>query len=235
VGLDLVEIRKKKDLMTAVYSNFELIGWYAFGEGVPSSEHMEIHSQMLEFNVNALFVLLKTQPKPDARHLPLSIFESEIHTVDTRTLQVFVEVPFGLESSQSERIALNKVIKSNEQDSASPFEIQNQTMSMSLVTLSHHIGEICDYLQRVQSGKEPLNLGILRKAGHIISHLPAIDSPLHGEAMEMDIAQTAALTSLASTLKLMTEVAELTEKRRVAHLSGSDALGRDYEMDMPDI
>jgi COP9 signalosome complex subunit 6 len=101
VVLNSVEIEKKKVLMTAVFTSYELLGWYTLTDGSQVLPvHMTIHRDMMAFNEAPLFLLMNHSPQPDAKQLPLSIYEAEMHIIQDIPTQIFVDIAFKLETAQ---------------------------------------------------------------------------------------------------------------------------------------
>lgn len=68
VLLKTEEIEKKRQLWTAVYTSYELLGWYAVGSEV-NRQHMNIHMAMKAFNEAPIFMLMNPNPDPQAKQL----------------------------------------------------------------------------------------------------------------------------------------------------------------------
>ena len=87
------DIKKKIELWTAVFSTYELLGWYTFGSDI-SPMIIDIHKIMSSFHQRnfieenekplcsqvPLFLLMNPSPESKSKQLPLKIFESEIYS-----------------------------------------------------------------------------------------------------------------------------------------------------------
>ena len=133
VILNSPEIEKKKRLFTAVFSSYELLGWYTLTNGNQVQPvHMAIHRDMMAYNELPLFLLMNYAPDPDAKQLPLSIYEAEMHIIQDSPTQIFVDIPFKLETAQAERVAVDQITKVTPTEGVSILEVNNQSLTTSL-------------------------------------------------------------------------------------------------------
>jgi hypothetical protein len=103
----------KTDLIIApfAYMQYELLGWYTLSASTePAPWCMDIHRQIRSFNEAPLFLLMNHSPQPYSKQLPLSIFDTETHTLSSgENSEAFTSLSFGLETSQTERISVDQV------------------------------------------------------------------------------------------------------------------------------
>ena len=206
------EIEKKIKLWKEVYTNFEMVGWYTVGpQTEPTSDHLEIHQLMTQFNEAPLFLLMNSQPDPSSKHLPLGIYEAEMHMVSDKPTQVFMNLPFKMETSQTERVAVDQVTKVVPTDGVSTLEVQNQTMLTSLQMLEGKIDILVKALMAVQaSGKiEQDQHNLLRRAAKICQQLPAVDSSEFQQNFVNELQDSLMLSYLGTATKTTASVTEL--------------------------
>ena len=159
IVLNSVEIEKKKRLWTAVYANYELLGWYTVTNGTQVlPTHMTLHREMMAFNEAPLFLLMNCAPVSDAKQLPLSIHEAEMHIIHDTPTQIFVEIPFKLETAQAERVAVDHITKMAPTEGISTLEIQNQSLMTSLRILGKKIEVLCHVLKLMQVPPQSFSL-----------------------------------------------------------------------------
>lgn len=220
--LNNAEIEKKKRLFTSVFANYELLGWYILTNGNQVEPvHMSIHRDMMAFNEAPLFLLMNYAPQPDAKQLPLSVYEAEMHIIDDVPTQIFVDISFKLESSQAERVAVDQITKITPTEGASTLEVQNQSLTTSLRILERKIAIITDLLTGMQEGKYPMDHIFLRKANKIFQQLPAIDSSNFHNQFSNELVDTLLMTYLSSSTKLTSSLTELTDTYSLVYNSSS--------------
>jgi Maintenance of mitochondrial structure and function/JAB1/Mov34/MPN/PAD-1 ubiquitin protease len=205
------EISKKKELWTAVYTSYELIGWYAVGVEV-TAMHMAIHKKMLAFNESPLFVLLNPMAAADTTHLPLSVYEVELKANGDAVTPVFVDVPFSLETSQAERVAIEQVTKQAPVDGTSTLEVQNGGVQTSLRILEDGIDKVIAALQGISAaGDVPVDYALLHKSARLAHLLPTVDSREFDKVFDDEVVDTLMISYLAAATKTTVDMSELVE------------------------
>ena len=225
VILNSVEIEKKKRLFTAVFASYELLGWYTLTNGnqvLPV--HMSTHRDMMAFNEAPLFLLMNYAPEPDAKQLPLSIYEAEVHVIHDAPTQIFVDIPFKLETAQAERVAVDQITKVTPTEGVSTLEVQSQSLTTSLRILEKKIAVITALLKGTQDGTIPVCHSLLRKANKIYQQLPAIDSGNFEGQFLNELVDTLMMTYLSSSTKTTNSLAELTDTYSMVYGSSSRRL-----------
>ena len=212
VVLNVPAIDKKKSLFTAVYAKYELLGWYTLTKGnqvLPS--HMFIHRNMMAFNEAPLFLLMDYAPEPDAEQLPLSIYEAEMHIIKDTATQIFVDLPFKLETSQAERVAVDQITKLTPTEGISTLEVQNQSLTTSLRILEGKIALIAKLVKDMHEGLIPVDHKFLRNANKIYQQIPAIDSGNFEGQFLNELVDTLMMTYLSAATEATSSLTELTD------------------------
>lgn len=68
-------------------------------------------NQMCEINESPLYLLLGETVSPAAKELPIQLYESETHVVNSVPQMLFVRVPFKIETVEAERVSVDHVAK----------------------------------------------------------------------------------------------------------------------------
>lgn len=176
VTLKFPEIERVKDLTVGVYPQYELLGWYTSGSEI-LPEHLKIHQSFTALNEAPLFLLMNNNPSHEAKQLPVSIYEAEMHTVDDVPTQIFVDMPFKLVTAVAERVAVDQVTKLSSTGGQSSLELQNQSMTTALGTFQSKLQELTQVLQAMKDGRIPVDQDLLRRVSKISRQLPQPDSP----------------------------------------------------------
>lgn len=174
VEFKFADINRIVSLRTAVYTTYEVVGWYAVGTDVLPL-HMSLHKQ-IEMNLvqNPLFLLLNPSILSiESKLLPIRIFETVQSLVQGSNDQstLFVDASFRLETGQVEKLAVDEVTKAASGDVSSALELQNQAMTSSVLTLGEKIYTIIKILKGMQSGAIPSDPSLLRRASKIVRYL----------------------------------------------------------------
>ena len=222
----------KMDLFVAPFEsiNYELLGWYAVSDQnsvVPEWCH-EVHALVRKVNEAPLLFLLNSDHDPDSKQLPLSIFESEEQTVpDTGGVTTsFVALKFKLETTQMEKIAVDKITKQDAGSGVSVVEVQNQSLVTSLDILRTKIGVIIDCLKSMQSQpSHMIDHDLLRAGSKICQQIPAVDSSKFDDFFKTELADSLMTTYLSANTKtcsIVTEVNDLYVRSYVERAGGFD-------------
>lgn len=214
VIMNMPKVVEKVRLWTAVFTNFELLGWYTVGSSEPTVLDLDIHKAFLTLNEAPLFVLLERVPDPMAKRLPLNVYETERHTLGEAQALTFGRLDFSLEAAQVERITNDQITKLVPTDGASTLEVQNQTIATSLRTLESKIALLVKALQAIQEAggaNDAEQHNLVRKAAKICQHLPALDSSTFQESFSHEMMDCMLLSLLGAATKSTSALTELTD------------------------
>jgi COP9 signalosome complex subunit 6 len=106
-----------------VFPSQDFIGWYSVA-AVPTSLHISLQEQVCNgetqwvicllsyiqfaaYSSTPLFLMLQPDLARDAQSLPIKIYEPTVEIRDRRSRSIFVEVTFGIETTEAERIAVD--------------------------------------------------------------------------------------------------------------------------------
>jgi len=166
------EIQKKTQLWTAVYTSYELLGWYTFSESI-SSRHFEFHNSLAKYCQDPMLILFNQQLNDQQLdNVPMKVYKLE----NVESKKSFVEVSYHVESSDIENFALDEIMKSLPTNGLSTFEQQNQTIKTSLSILENRTSTIIEALELMNKGEMPIDHSLLRSAANICQTLQASKS-----------------------------------------------------------
>ena len=114
--LDPKFLSSQKELMLAVFPNYELLGWYcttASGEGletgrVVSAAHVELHAQLAQHVDSPLLLMLSLDVAQGARALPMAVFSGALSVGGA-----LPRAEFRIDSSECERLTVDAVLGSS--------------------------------------------------------------------------------------------------------------------------
>jgi len=114
VQLDGKYLAKKSEQLKKVFPLYDFLGWYSSGDSVHPAD-MDVHRspEITEANESPLYLVLDpiTASKKSTKELPIVIYESELHMVDENPTNLFVKVPYKIETGEAERLAVDHVAK----------------------------------------------------------------------------------------------------------------------------
>jgi len=212
--VDVELIRTRLGLYKRGFDAIDIVGWYSTGRDV-ASDDLSLHQQMEQFNENPFYLVLDPQPLPGAKELPILLLETNVKTVAQTVQTEFARVPYHIDSSDAERIAVDHVSRvSGSGKSQLTSHLVN--MHSSIKMLTERIGFIAAYLENVKAGALPPDQTVLRSIGALMQQLPAIDSARFSGDFADEHNDALLLTYLSALTKTSAALAQLTEKFNVA-------------------
>lgn len=58
-----------------------------------------------------MFLQLDTMPPSNSRDIPIHIFESQLRVIDESPTELFVKVPYKIETGEAERISVDHIAR----------------------------------------------------------------------------------------------------------------------------
>jgi hypothetical protein len=222
-GVVDAEIPKKVKLVTAVFSNMRLIGWYSFAKDV-LKEHLSIHETIARHCEGNQAVYLRFEdvaPTQTSEVLPLTPYVTQ----DVQGSRIFVETPYRIASSEVENLGMQALMSVRPNSISSSLEQQQQKLHTTLTILTRKLDTMLltlDKLEQSQSDENDINhtlrQKLLRKAGKIYHSLTSLSSTQgRDEAYTRDHELLACMGTLAALSKNSSAVAQLTETFHLAH------------------
>lgn len=200
-----------------VFPHYDFLGWYTNGSE-PTTREMYIHRQMMEVNPSALFVQIDTNPPNDSKDIPVRVFETITESVDGQSEFFFTNVPYILETEDSERIAVDYINHSAVADASrsqvsTKLAIQQSAISM----LASRIKVLHQYVEAVIVGEIDGEPSILRDVASLCQRLPVSASDQLQEQLTQDYTDVQLVTYLATITKGANVLSELVSKANIAH------------------
>jgi len=218
VVIDPKYLTKKQEQFKKVFPTYDFLGWYSTAESVIPAD-MEVHRSpvITEFNESPLYLVLDTVAcgRKTTKELPISIYESELHMIDDKPTNLFVKVPYKIETGEAERIAVDHVARitpSGTGGDASMLAPHLLGVHNAIHMLSMRIKILLQYLESAKSGKAPRDPGLLRRIASLCNQLPAIDNKTFKVDFLQEYNDALLITYLASITKGTNVANDLIEK-----------------------
>jgi len=182
VVIDSKYLIAKQEQFKKVFPTYDFLGWYSTGESVQVAD-IDIHRSqaIMEFNESPLFLLLDPIAcgRKTTKELPISIYESELHMINEQPTQLFVKVPYKIETGEAERIAVDHVARITPTGGSTDGSLLSTHLlgvHNAIHMLSMRIKILLQFLEATKNGKAPRDHGLLRKIASLCNQLPAIDT-----------------------------------------------------------
>jgi len=213
----------KSEQFKKVFPTYDFLGWYTTGESILPSD-MDVHRSPTFTDFNESPLLLQLDPAASLRkttkELPIAIYESELHMVNDQPTQLFVKVPYKIETGEAERIAVDHVAKINPTGGSGEASLLTSHLTgvyKAIHMLSMRIKILLQYLEASKAGKVPKDHGLLRKVASLCNQLPAIDTPGFNQDFINEYNDALLIAYLASITKGANATNELIDKFNVTY------------------
>lgn len=208
----------KQEQFKKVFPLYEFMGWYSTGSKVVPSD-MAIHKQISEFNESPLFLQLDTMPPTNSRDIPIHIFESELRVIDESPTELFVKVPYKIETGEAERISVDHIARITPSGGSSSSSLTSHLMGMhnAISMLNSRIKILLKFLEATKQGQIPKDHGVLRNLACLCNQLPAIDSKEFSQEFITEYNDALLITYLATMTKGSNAINEMIDKFSVVH------------------
>jgi len=206
-------LNNKAEQFKKVFKDYEFMGWYSTGQGAVPAD-MEIHKQISEFNENPLYLHLNPIIATAQRELPISIYESELRVVDETPTQLFVKVPYRIETGEAERISVDHIARITPSGGGSGSALVSHMTAVhnAISMLTQRIKILVVFLEATKAGKIPVDHGLLRRVQSLVNQLPAIDTAQFQQEFINEYNDALLITYLASMTKGANTINEMIDK-----------------------
>jgi len=217
VILNITEIRRRIEVLTAVFTKYEMLGWYALSEEVLPL-HYEIHQTMLQLNEAPLFLLMNPNPMPSLKQLPIRLSESQVHMHNDCPTSVFVDLSFTMITSPMEQISIDGLTVVTPSDGVSSTELQNNSISTSIGTIQEKVDLLIQTLEKMKSSRLPLDHNIIRASAKICDQLKGSNDDSSADSLN-DVLDCLMVSYLGMSTKTSNDLSNFAE---LSHIIYSD-------------
>ena len=239
------------DLHKAVFPQHKVVGWYrvSVDNEEPTAQDLSITQTLKAHHAPSdsfCFCLLqvqqqqqqqkkndndamKTDDGKDAtstnKDLPINLYE--LHEVENTSVLLGL-TNWQLETSEPERIAVERVMKEKPSDvddgspSQNPYVLETKSIQLSLAKMKERVHVLVTVLTQMQEGNIPVDPNILRQVQGLVCSLGPLSSMAETASGEEDgdVQMLAHLSIVAQTIN---SIQSYTDKFRVMHESRSIA------------
>ncbi|KAK9849666.1 hypothetical protein WJX84_003105 [Apatococcus fuscideae] len=219
IDIDDAFLIKKQEQYKQVFATLDIVGWYATGKALTNAE-MVIHRKISEHNESPVFLQLDPVFSAAQKDLPISLYESELHTVDNVPAFIFVQANFTIETSEAERIGVNQVAKVLPSGKASGVEQLSAHMTSvhaALKMLQGRIRLVSDHVDKMASGHVPFDHSLVRQISSTLQRFPAVETSQFQDDYLKDHNDALLTILLSSWINCTSAVNELVDKFNVAY------------------
>lgn len=213
-GMPVIEpeaVNQQKSLYMEVYKGHEMLGWYSVGSEVTPVDTL-IQQEFTKYNESPFFLLMQPSPDPEAKQLPLSLYESQMTQVNDEMKMTFVPCSFQLDTTQAERITMEAVSKASTTAGVSTMDIHVQELSSSLRSLASRVQILVSYLRALAQDKVQADHKLLREIASVCHQINAADAEELRGAFMSEFNDSLLINHLALITKSANAIGELSSK-----------------------
>ncbi|KAK9840416.1 hypothetical protein WJX74_009540 [Apatococcus lobatus] len=219
IEIDEAFLVKKQEQYKQTFASLDIVGWYATGKMLTNAE-MAIHRKMSEHNESPVFLQLDPVFNPAQKDLPISLYESELHSMENVPSFVFVQANFSIETSEAERIGVNQVAKVLPSGKASGIEQLSAHMTSvhaALKMLQGRIQLVTAHLDRMARGTIPFDHALVRQISSTLQRFPAVETSQFQDDYLKDHNDALLTILLSSWINCTSAANEMVEKFNMAY------------------
>jgi COP9 signalosome complex subunit 6 len=210
---------KKQEQFKKVFPTLEFLGWYSTSQSVLLTD-IEVHKQFFDINENPLYLLLDPLMvnRPDVKEIPIFIFESELRMINDKPTNLFVKVPYKIETNDAERLAIDHVARITPTGSTSGSNLTSHLVGIhnAIFMLNTRIKILLKFLNTIKQNNISIDHGLLRRISSLCNQLPTIDTPQFKEDFLQEYNDALLIIYLASITKGCNSIYEIIDKFYIA-------------------
>ncbi|KAI9479485.1 maintenance of mitochondrial structure and function-domain-containing protein [Zychaea mexicana] len=173
--LDHNYIEGMNSMFKKVNAKEKMIGWYHSGPKLRPSD-LEINELFKRYTPNPVLVIVDVKPKDVEIPTDAYFAIEEIKDDGTATTKTFMHVPSEIVAEEAEEIGVEHLLRDIKDNAVGTLSTRISGQLGSLAGLQGRLEEIRDYLQKVVSGKLPVNHQILYNLQDIFNLLPNLEA-----------------------------------------------------------
>jgi len=207
-------LKKRLGQFQRVYEHDEILGWYATGK--LENFDIGIHQQIEAYNESPLLLILDPDTKPGNQTLPIVLWETTVKVLDDKPKVVFTKVPYGIETTEAERIAVDHVANVST-GGRSMLTSHLSTLQSAIKMLNMRVKIITQFVHETKNGTIPRDEGLLRSINALCHLLPTIDTDKFKEDFLTEYNDALLVTYLATITKTTNAINEMIDKFNIAY------------------
>jgi len=212
--IDSEFLKKRFVQFQRVFSHDEILGWYSTGK--LENFDIGIHQQIEQYNESPLLLILDPDTKPGNQNLPIVLWETTVKVVDDKPKIGFTRVPYTIETTEAERIAVDHVANVST-GGRSLLTSHLTTLQSAIKMLNSRVKIITRFVKESRDGTIPRDEGLLRSVNALCHLLPTIDTDKIKEDFLTEYNDALLVTYLATITKTTNAINEMIDKFNIAY------------------
>ncbi|KAL1930035.1 hypothetical protein VTP01DRAFT_1189 [Rhizomucor pusillus] len=225
--LDHNYIEAMNAMFKKVNAKEKMIGWYHSGPKLRSSD-LEINELFKRYTPNPVLVIVDVKPKDVEIPTDAYFAIEEIKDDGTATTKTFMHVPSEIVAEEAEEIGVEHLLRDIKDNAVGTLSTRISAQLGSLAGLQGRLEEIRDYLEKVVSGKLPVNHQIIYNLQDIFNLLPNLEAPDMVKAFSTKTNDQLLMIYLSSLVRAVIALHNLIDNK-IENLKGEGVLAPSAE------
>lgn len=240
VEIDKSFMQNRLEQYNQIFGQYVVVGWYSTGDRV-SADDLRLHEEVFSvMNEDPVLLMMNTKkntngfPRNGAgssamqtdgagqqvsaeAHQPgtLTTYHLELKVIDNNPTKVFVAVPHHFASEDSERIAVDHVMRhavpgGDHGTSSTALHLSN--MRGSIKMLHDRLQLIVTFLEATAKGDIPIDHDLLRQVSAVCGRLPALDCQEFSDAFATEKSDSLVVSYLSGLTKMVCSLNDTLDK-----------------------
>ncbi|WVF65711.1 hypothetical protein IAT40_000442 [Kwoniella sp. CBS 6097] len=227
--MDAEFLETRKEQFKQVFPSLDVIGWYSVGES-PTSDNITLHAQFTEKVNTPVFLLFNPHGVTGTQNLPIKVYESALTEGNKENgLQggQFVELEYGIETGEAERIAVDGVSRGGMggEGEESTVVANLTTQRNAIRMLYDRIAVLLQYITAVIGKTAQPDHTILRQISALVATLPTMDAKDFQHELMTEYSDVQLTSYLQTLTKQLNALSDYADKHNLLHPPPSDDFG----------
>lgn len=215
--LDDAFVKERQGQFSQVFPTHEILGWYSTGSAITPGD-AKTQNQVDTLNENSLFLQLNPVVGPTVKELPVSIYESQLRVQGDAASQVFVKLPFKIDTTPAENVAVNHIAKNTATGEFAAARLQAHLAGIhsAVKMLGSRVKVLVQYLADVKKGNVQPTPAAMRQIASLCQRLPALDTKSFQHEHMAEFNDALLLAYLATVTKSAQTLNEVVDRFNMA-------------------
>ena len=155
----------------------KVIGWYSTGPKLRLVD-ISIHELFRSYTPHPILVIIDVNPQHDPLEIPTLAYVSVESSPDQQraSRRQFAHLPSEIGAYEAEEVGVEHLLRNLRDSTESSLGEQVNAKLASLKGLSNRLGEVHDYLSRVERGELPVSQPIVSRVQDMMNLLPNVQA-----------------------------------------------------------
>lgn len=172
--LDHDYLENMATMFKKVNAREKVVGWYHTGPKLHQND-VAINELLRKYCPNSVLVIIDAKPKDLGLPTEAYIAVEEVHDDGTPTTKTFEHLPSEIGAEEAEEVGVEHLLRDIKDTTVGTLSQRVTNQLMGLKGLFSQLNDVHSYLEKVVSGKLPINHQIVYQLQDVFNLLPDVD------------------------------------------------------------